>query len=873
MTSRSSYSDRKEGSGASYLSLIRENLKRRVWSAALSALLFFFMFPVPMLANITSRLNERNFTGYADAAAQRDLAAQRVFEDFVSWSGVFSGGLSFVLCCLAVVIGVSAFSWLHNQRKTDFYHSLPVSRTRLFHVVNINSILIVGIPYFIMCLAAALIVQANTGITGCIVAALSGFAGQMAFFLLAYMTVVLAMMLTGSVFVGILGTFVFFTYGPALFTLIHGLMGSYFRTYYQSVDHIMILLQRTSPFAWMLDLAGGVSSSGGIQNLPGSGLSRIYAGLQASVLFRIWTALAAAVVLMLISLFLYHRRRSEAAGHAMAFAATEAPIKLMICIPVAVTGAYLFHQILDEDAWALFGLVSAALISCLVMEIIFRFDFRQALSHKAHPVICILLAAVFFALFRFDFMGYDTYLPARVSVGSVGITSPALDEAFNYNRSYRLEKNSDGTSYVRQDTDPDPALTVMNRMTCHDLDNAYRIAEVCIADLKKSHRSMLFAADYSERTPGSVPYDAASYYGNVCICWHLADGRTCLRRYNTDLSMLRTELDRLHDDPEYKAGFYPVLGMKPEELSGANYQDISGYEHVRFADPENAAETSDPSGAVPDAAALLQAYQAEFATLTAETRRSEMPVAGLQFKSRDFQAIADWIRTQDGYYGWMNDVDYYPVYPSFVKTIGILEQNGIRLNAALEPEHIGSVVISDSRNFPGLDWEATEAARKAPLVISDREQIREVLDAAVITSLNCQNGMGPVYNGLNVSVRNRTEGIGTDSGSDGASGGASSDESNDEGKNETGNEPVYGASFPEPVPANGQQDIAVAEYTDLKSDTYPSGSSDGYWYDNDGSIEYYAYSLSLDRNRIPAFIIEYFGIDEADIKANSQQSY
>ena len=67
MTSRSSYSDRKEGSGASYLSLVRENLKRRVWSAALSTLLFFFLFPVPMMADVTNRLDERNFSGLANA--------------------------------------------------------------------------------------------------------------------------------------------------------------------------------------------------------------------------------------------------------------------------------------------------------------------------------------------------------------------------------------------------------------------------------------------------------------------------------------------------------------------------------------------------------------------------------------------------------------------------------------------------------------------------------------------------------------------------------------------------------------------------------------------------------------------------------------
>ena len=839
MTSRSSYSDRKEGSGASYLSLVRENLKRRVWSAALSTLLFFFLFPVPMMADVTNRLDERNFTGLANADLLRERAMQRVHEDLLSWSGINSGVLSFLLCILAVVIGVSAFSWLHNRRKTDFYHSLPVSRTRLFHVVNLNSILIVGVPYLVMSIAAALIVQLNTGITDCIPAVLTGYAGHMAFFLLAYMTVVLAMMLTGSVFVGILGCGVFFIYGPALFTSIHGMMGIYFRTYYQSLDHIMVLLQRTSPFTWMLDLTADLQSPGAIDKLPGSGLSRMYAMLQTSASFRAWTALAAAFILMLICLFLYHRRRSEAAGHAMAFAVTEAPIKLMISVPFAFTSAMLFQQGLEKDGWAIFGLVSAGLICCIVMEIIYRFDFRQALAHKLHLVLCLVLAALVFAFFRYDFIGYDRYLPSRVSVSSVGIVTPALDDPWQFNRGYGLVVNNDGTFSARQDTDTDPALTVMNRMTYHDLDNAYAIAEGCIAQQDAARDS---------------GYEG--YYNDISVCWHLADGRTCLRRYTADLNGLRDALDRLHDDPEYKTGFYPVLKLTPEDLAGVNYQDLSGYEHVYFS------ETAAADGI--DAAALLKAYQSEFATLTAETRRNEMPIAGLQFKSHEFQQIADKIRAEEGYYGWMNEVDYYPVYPSFVKTLGILEQNGVRLNDVLAPERVESIVISDNRSFPGLNWEETEAARKEPLKITDPDQIREVLDASVITTINCDNRMGPAYFGLTVSVRNKLEAAGDES-----TGEIREDESAAEDADNAENaavsdvaiDPAAGAAIPELAAAAG-----AGAYT------YPTAES-RYWYDNEGSIDYYAYDLVFDSRRIPDFVIEHFGIDEGDILLNTTRSY
>mgnify|MGYP000296715247 CR=1 FL=1 len=47
----------------------------------------------------------------------------------------------------AVVIGVSSFAYLHNKKKVDFYHSIPVRREALFGAQFSGGIFIVGAAY------------------------------------------------------------------------------------------------------------------------------------------------------------------------------------------------------------------------------------------------------------------------------------------------------------------------------------------------------------------------------------------------------------------------------------------------------------------------------------------------------------------------------------------------------------------------------------------------------------------------------------------------------------------------------------------------------------------------------------------------------
>ena len=104
-------------------------------------------------------------------------------------------------------------------------------------------------------------------------------------------------------------------------------------------------------------------------------------------------------------------------------------------------------------------------------------------------------------------------------------------------------------------------------------------------------------------------------------------------------------------------------------------------------------------------AKLLTAYQQEFSGMTMEQMKEEMPMGLIRFTSEtEEKAIAWWNKREkrgysdeddwNYYYGPdVRDQDYYPVYPSFTKTISLLEQYGVSVKNEDLSDQIVSVTV------------------------------------------------------------------------------------------------------------------------------------------------------------------------------------
>lgn len=662
-----------------FFKLMRENTRRRLWTVVLTCLAFFFLFIVcaaMMVSTCDGSLSASLPAG--DSTAMLDSCREAVRNSFLSWAVARNHYLVIVVTLAAVICGASGFSYLHSKIKTDFYHSVPVKRELLFFIVYINGILYTAVPYLVSLLLASLLIQIKTGLAFPWGQILLSFGVNMAFYILLYSTVVLAFMMTGNVLVGLLGTGVFFFWGPAILILKKAYYSVYYLTYYNSFD-----LQEKAPGGSPLTFYASYGKSGAEVN-------------------ALW-AIAAAVLVTAIALFLYKRRPSESAGRAMAFKKSEAPIKCLLVIPIALGGALLFHSMKGSDGWNVFGLICGLLISYGVIEMIYHFDIRKLFSHRIQLALCAICSAVILVFFRFDLSGYDSYLPAQAKIESAGVGSQTLMSDVNYAEVKLVEQSASrhGLNYEIM-SDEDAAA----KMKLTDISDVLSIAKQGIEDTLPDK-----PADSHYRSGETIRNDS------VTIQYHMKNGRNVTRMYSLDLAQAEPALGAVYDSKEFKRTVYPVLDLTEDDIDGINYQELGEARHIILPD-------SSMKGA------LLRTYQQELLSLTLEDRKKETIVGALQFKTDDLQNTIEVLRRENSSMDSLNRICYYPIYSSFDKTKALLKECGIDVGSQLTSASLTKIEITDEKTEP-----------EELLTVTDPVKMQKILDCAVYTTPYMKNAL------------------------------------------------------------------------------------------------------------------------------------
>ena len=706
-----------------FFKYMKENTKQRIWNLALVLLLCFFAFPVTtaLWSSTAFRPENLNSSLPADLAlaqAQRDFT-----RDMLRMYSMKGGALAFMLTIAAVVLAASGFAYLHSKKKTDFYHSLPIRREMLYAVTCLNGFLYMAVAYLGFLTIAAVMIRVK-GVPFDWGSLYLASVEHLCFFALVYMTAILSMLLTGNLVVGLLGTGVLFSWGPVICMTISAYFSEYFTTFYGDDSFLLALSERTSPVAWYVKAC--------MSSQPGR--------------MALWAMLAAAV-LFLLGMLLYRRRPSEAAGHAMAFPITEPIIRFLIAVPSSLLLGAMFHSMMYEDGWTVFGLVCGLLLVSCIIEIIYHFDFKSLFAHKRQLLVSAVFVGVVFAIFRFDLFGYDRYLPATEKLASGGIYSDLLDPdaTSQYHSTVEYTEGWYGVTF-----DAMPSSTLADEMQISDdqgLELLHTIAAQGVHDAAQARDRFLRG--------GGRSYDVEEgdeAFRNVTIAWHLRNGRTVYRSYRVNVSGVRAALEAVYNLDAYKTAMYTVLSLTADDVAGINYKEEDECSHVKLAGADVKA-------------ALLAAYQEELKALTSETRAHEMPIAEIQFKTNEQQALIQKLRDEGGNYTLFNHYYYYPIYPSFTKTIALLRACGVEVGGTVTPEKTASITLSyqgvavSEEEMAPADTELGQRQRKylsddrrAMLTVTDPEQIREILAASTSHSIVSLNPLMNTDDGMEICV-------------------------------------------------------------------------------------------------------------------------
>lgn len=640
MTSRNSSSN---------LGMIFATIKRNTWLLAMAIVGFIFAGPV---ASAISAQRASHTIGASDADYSQEVYQAIINGDLHNTAQMLLD--RFYICsAILVIIGallaaVVIFNYLTNSKKIDLFHSLPISRERLFAINYLAGFLIFLLPFALGFLLNAITVAAM---------GYAGYFAWSAYFLLAlklilgffciYSITVMAIMLSGTTIMALLIAAAINAICPILIMLSQSLKMYFYETYYNNYIANEAWLERTSP----------------VLNLI----------VDQSVTINVIILLAVGVIALALAVFFYKKRSSEAAGHSLAFRRSKHIIKIPIALVGTLAFATIFYDISNNATiWLYLGGVIGAILICQFLEIWIEGEFAAVKKGWLSVVIVAALCTGVFAYIDRDMGGYDQYLPAAEDIASVQLQMSCVDDYlvdFETNLPYWQNYNKDDLNYFNSTTKDDIVFTDADSIKA-----ATDIAARGIENLKgyTTYQQQYIARNETldNRAECIDPTNSADYgVTDVSVIYKLKNGRTVSRTYCAlNIGEIRESLMTVLDNETYRADYALILDMPTDQVC---VRDIGNF------------KTHSVDGKlIPDEThkKLAETYLKEYKNLTAQNMAEEIPIGDislLAFTDSDNmepsakEAISQYTRGNLIQYPYF--VCKYPIYPSFTETISLIK--------------------------------------------------------------------------------------------------------------------------------------------------------------------------------------------------------
>lgn len=579
--------------------LLRDGMRRNLWCTVLAALGFLMAQLLPVLMMMQRALEEQKDLKSIHGLSELDMmnSWQNVLNDL----GIFLGGgnvmVKIMMITLGIVCGVAMFSYLHSRQKVDFYHALPISRTRLF-VNNFSTGILCVLPSYLIVLALSIACVFGMGfgaavdwmnIGGSIISSLI-------LFLLVYALSALAAILCGNTIISLLLLLWLLFTPAAVYSLGTGISAKFFDTFVSGVGTEYIVL-KLCPIAQYFAFDG----------LSYSETAGRWAG-NTSALTLHMVYLLIAVLAIALCWVLFRMRKSERAGAALSFEPVKTPVKVFMCAVGGVAIGMLFN-IVAGDFWFWPGVVIGVVLFHWLIQIIYAFDFREIFGKPLHLLGTLVVVIAVMLACKADVFGYDRWMPDVNQVEAVGYGSePMLKTAENMKAVYRVAEIGVASVENREENEQETvayqevAFLMKNGRTVH---RAYRIAtndefnalNEQIVNSEEYKRAMwdLFTYDPTSGTNryGQTATAEVSIYTEASF-----DPMATIRNVEKIEQMLETLRTEALTRPE---GARPVMRLSLDyRTTGASWSDTQGAAFVTDVDVKTLALIEQISGVKPE---------------------------------------------------------------------------------------------------------------------------------------------------------------------------------------------------------------------------------------------------------------------------------
>lgn len=456
--------------------LLRHNLKSYWWLILINFIVLAFIGPIFLLMDISSTKAHLLY------APELQLKIQASITNFIISGGVLAKYLTAMAA--AAVIAIVMFNFLNHKRQVNFYHSLPISRGKLFLEQYLLGILIFLVPFVLMLLLEVIIGAANGADFGLIAKEMLFHFGRiLLFFWITYSIVILAMQLTSTTLTNICMSVMLF-FGPlALYWSSVGFWGIFNGTFYQNEIFDKVLYASPLTYCMVYFERSNFNTETAYEIMPGMGAKAV--GL------LVLLSLAASFLAYL----LYQKRPSEAAGNAVIYAKIEPIIKWVAMYVVAIfTGSIMLDLV--GRGFFIFAIIVFPILTHICAEVIFRKNFRALFGHWKCCLLFIIVFLAYTGSLYLDLWHFDSYLPDEDKIAAVAFN---IDDA-------RREMGSDYTDKAQ-------------------IAAVYQLAQKIVHDELYYKNDNIYGNRYNNF------YNSSTNTINIDIRYTLTNGKTVIRQY------------------------------------------------------------------------------------------------------------------------------------------------------------------------------------------------------------------------------------------------------------------------------------------------------------------------------------------------------
>ena len=675
----------------SYWAKWLENIRRRGWTFVLCATVMLLLGPVFLSVNLTGVYNGGAFG--SQTSEEMDLMMRTAFVSHIGFSQIWV----FPALFFAVLFAVQGFCWLYSRQKMDLYMSVPVSSVKRYVMIWGNGIVCyAGLSFtgLLLCWATG----AVFGVMSCYAAAqsMAAWAFQMLAFLAMYHMSLVAVMLTGNVLTALLGCAVLFSYEPAMRILYNHLKTMFYYSYCSADAERMMRLPWLSPFAGTLDLFERVCYRDGyLVGVPGTGGLTWQFGIQTGLL--VICAASAGI----FAYWLYRKRKTESYHRSVAFSPLAAVLELALLVPFGMAAGMAVAKMSGDSGIFLFGgCLLGTVCGHAMIRLVYKRELKEVLGGKAVFAVSLTAAACFLGLFRFDWTGYDSYIPASREVRAVSVSLESDYSAFGNYEEPLWESGS--------------------------VDMEEELLEKMASENTETIESVLWLAKKwrDKGMPGTVrDFEAGADTGYISegegknenlrrwvVCYTMQGGRKVYRRFFADMEADQDKIDIIMKDPSYQRVRYQIFSPMFEERLGEM--------KISFANGRTETLYTAEKGE------LLEALRTDFRQYGYSLISDSIPEGKICFELKSKEGGQDSTRIWE-----------YPLYKSFEKTGEVLARNGIEvrdwqtLYCADEVDEIRISYYHYEGKNKGLFEGEKLPEQEITAVFTDRDQVEELLKA------------------------------------------------------------------------------------------------------------------------------------------------